>query len=250
MQWSDAGIVLSARRHGEGSAIVHLLTESHGRHAGLVRGGAGRRARATVQPGNEVHATWRARLSTHLGSLTLELARPRAAAVLDDASRLAGLSAAVEVLDAALPEREPHPGALARLRALFDTIEEGAARWPLAYARWEFELLTELGFGLDLSAARRGGAWGVSPRTGAVVACGPGGVLPPRTGGGQLPLPGFLVGGPDPPDDRRRAVAVDQALTLTGAFLARALRDRRLWARGRLMARIVRRHTISGTEAG
>ncbi|HDO52258.1 MAG TPA: DNA repair protein RecO, partial [Rhizobiales bacterium] len=34
MQWSDEGIVLSSRVHGETSAIVELLTASHGRHLG------------------------------------------------------------------------------------------------------------------------------------------------------------------------------------------------------------------------
>ena len=69
MQWSDAGIVLSARKHGETSAIVSLLTREHGRHPGLVRGGSGRRKRGVLQPGNEVAATWRARLSTTWGAI-------------------------------------------------------------------------------------------------------------------------------------------------------------------------------------
>ncbi|MDH3597576.1 MAG: recombination protein O N-terminal domain-containing protein, partial [Rhodospirillales bacterium] len=43
MEWQDQGIVLSARRHGESAAVVQLLTREHGRHAGLVRGGQGRR---------------------------------------------------------------------------------------------------------------------------------------------------------------------------------------------------------------
>ena len=41
MEWTDEGIVLGVRRHGESSAIVELLTREHGRHLGLVRGGAG-----------------------------------------------------------------------------------------------------------------------------------------------------------------------------------------------------------------
>ncbi len=61
MHWSESGIVLSARKHGESSAIVNLLTPSHGRHVGLVRGGTGKRLRGVLQPGNEVTATWRAR---------------------------------------------------------------------------------------------------------------------------------------------------------------------------------------------
>ena len=48
MEWTDEGIILGVRRHGESSAIVELLTRGHGRHLGLVRGGAGSRLRPLV----------------------------------------------------------------------------------------------------------------------------------------------------------------------------------------------------------
>ena len=39
MQWTDEGIVLGVKRHGEASGILELMTRAHGRHLGLVRGG-------------------------------------------------------------------------------------------------------------------------------------------------------------------------------------------------------------------
>ena len=72
MEWTDEGIVLGVRRHGETSAIVELLTRAHGRHLGLVRGGAGSRMRPLLQPGNSVRAVWRARLDEHLGTYAIE----------------------------------------------------------------------------------------------------------------------------------------------------------------------------------
>ncbi len=85
MNWSDEGIVLSARRHGENAVIVQLLTRGQGRHAGLVRGGQGRRARGIYQPGNLVAARWSARLPEHLGNDTsCALVASHAARVLDD----------------------------------------------------------------------------------------------------------------------------------------------------------------------
>lgn len=175
IEWSDDGIVLSARRHGESAAIVSLLTRAHGRHAGIVLGGAGRRARGVYEPGNRVAATWRARLSEHLGRYACELAEGRAAALLDDALRLAALTAATALLDAALPEREPHA-------RLFDGLDDlvaqlcdasTAASWPARYVRFELDLLTELGFGLDLTRCAATGrpddlAY-VSPKTGRAV---------------------------------------------------------------------------------
>ena len=94
MEWHDRAFVLAARRHGESGAIVELLTGEHGRHAGLVRGGQSPKLRAVLQPGNEVTAVWRGRLSEHLGTIACELVRPHAAGLLDDPDRLAGLTAA------------------------------------------------------------------------------------------------------------------------------------------------------------
>src|SRR3954471_9292661 len=39
MQWTDEGVVLGVRKHGETSVILELMTREHGRHLGLVHGG-------------------------------------------------------------------------------------------------------------------------------------------------------------------------------------------------------------------
>ncbi len=92
MEWSDRGIVLAARGHGESSAIVQLLTRDRGRHAGLVRGGAGRRLKGVLQPGHIVQARWRGRLTEHLGQYTIEPERAVTAGFIEDADRLACLA--------------------------------------------------------------------------------------------------------------------------------------------------------------
>jgi len=216
MDWSDEAIVLAARPHGEGSAIVQLLTRARGRHAGLVRGGASKRGRASVEPGNMVEATWRARLTEHLGSLTLEVVRPTAADLLDDPRRLAALAGACAVAEAALPEREPHPAAFEGTAALLAALaaDDPGDVWPAAYVRWEVGLLGELGFGLDLTRCAATGANDqlayVSPRTGRAVSLSAGEPYKDRL----LPLPPFLIGAgaADP-------AAVAAGLRLTGHFL-------------------------------
>ena len=68
MRWSDEGIVLASRRHGERGLIVQMLTREHGRHAGLVRGGQGPRTRPLYQTGNHLTASWSARLASRMAS--------------------------------------------------------------------------------------------------------------------------------------------------------------------------------------
>ncbi|MBI5011321.1 MAG: recombination protein O N-terminal domain-containing protein, partial [Methylocystis sp.] len=79
MEWRDDALILGARRHGETSVILEVMTRGHGRHLGLVRGGRSRRLRPILQPGNLVAAQWRARLEDHLGALTVEPLVARAA---------------------------------------------------------------------------------------------------------------------------------------------------------------------------
>ncbi len=191
MEWSDEGIVLSARKHGESSAIVVLLTRAHGRHAGLVRGGAGSRARGTYEPGNEVMARWRARLEEHLGTYACELTRAHAARLLDEPARLAALSSACAVADATLPEREPHGAVFENLVTLLHALQ--TPHWAEAFVRWELGLLRELGFGLDLSPRAATGVNDrlayVSPKSGRAVSLAAGEPYRDKL----LPLPPFLL---------------------------------------------------------
>lgn len=238
IEWRDEGFVLAARRHGENDAVLWLFTRGHGRHAGILRGGAGRRHAALRQPGGQVSATWRARLGEHLGAFVLEPLRSRAS-VLGDPLALAGLGAVCALLQVALPERAPHAGLWLASVGLLDAAgcDEG---WPAAYLRWEMLLLDEMGYGLDLGRCAVTGATEdlayVSPRTGRAVS---------RAGAGSwagrlLPLPGGLGrAGPLP------AVAVLQGLALTGHFLARELGSApggrgSIEARGRLVDLLAR----------
>jgi DNA repair protein RecO (recombination protein O) len=216
MEWSDDGVVVSVREHGETSAIVSLLTMDHGKHAGLVRGATGKRMRGVLQPGNRVKATWRARLAEHLGGLTCELTGSITAGVIGDRKRLAGLAAACAVTETALPEREPHPRVFNGLIALLLVLAESEL-WPSAYVKWELGLLAELGFGLDLSRCAATGRGDhltyVSPRTGRAVSQLAAEPYRERL----LALPSFLL-----EEGCAGSIAeVAQGMVLTGHFLER-----------------------------
>ncbi len=214
MEWTEDGIVLAARAHGESALVVSLLTAAHGRHAGLVHGGASTRQRPIWQPGNRVRAEWRARLADQLGAFKAELQTAHAARALDDPPALAGLLSACATLDAALPEREPHPALFEGVTALLGAL--GHAGWPTIYVHLALGLLQELGFGLDLQRCAATGASDdlayVSPRTGRAVSRAAGEPYKDKL----LALPGFLA--------QRTLAAIDEVLTgleLTGYFLER-----------------------------
>ncbi len=216
MEWDAPAVVLDVRPHGEGGAVVTLLTADHGRHAGLARGGASRGQAALWQPGNLVEARWVARLSDQLGTMSAEMVHPAAALAMEDPLALAALRAACALAEGALPEREAHPRIFHGLVAFVATLARGTELAIPDLIRWEADLLAELGYGLDLTrCAITGSAEDlsfVSPRSGRAVSLAGVGEWRDRL----LPLPRFLLGqGPSTPADWAAG------LRLTGHFLAR-----------------------------
>ncbi|MFP3384573.1 DNA repair protein RecO [Tritonibacter sp. SIMBA_163] len=240
MDWRDQGILLTVRRHGESSALIEVFTEHHGRHSGLVRGGASRRMAPMLQPGAQLDLAWSARLEDHLGTFKAEPLRSRAAAALSGRLALAGLNAVCALLAFALPDREPHPGLYRRSEALLDLLDNDDL-WPLAYLRWEMALLEELGYGLDLSACAVTGATEgltyVSPKTGRAVSQDGAGEWADRL----LQLPPVMLG-----QGAAEDIEVLTGLRTTGFFfeskLAPALGNRPVpEARGRFLDVLARR---------
>jgi DNA repair protein RecO (recombination protein O) len=216
MEWTDEGIVLGVRRHGEANAILEVMTHAHGRHLGLVRGGAGSRMRPVLQPGNAVRATWRARLDEHLGHYVVEGLRLRAAALLDVSHALYGVTH-LAALCRLLPERDPHPLVYADLVAMLDRIDDPVVI-AVAVARFELKLLAELGFGLDLDRCAATGEAGdlgyVSPKSGRAVSRRAGEPWHDRL----LRLPAFLL---DEASARPSAGDLADGFAVTGFFLGR-----------------------------
>jgi len=216
-EWQADAIIISMRPHGEGNAVVSLLTADYGRHAGLVRGGASKKMRGIVQPGNRVQASWRARLSEQLGQMQLELKQAVAARFLDSPMRLAGVASVCALLEGALPEREPNERLYAGTDALLSVIsmDDDDEGWLEGYVRWELGLLHAAGYQLDLDRCAASGETTnlayVSPKSGGAVSRHHAGQFANRL----LALPGFLGGVACPSHDW---VA---GLDLTGHFLAK-----------------------------
>jgi DNA repair protein RecO (recombination protein O) len=214
--WSDQGIVLSARSHGEGGAVVSVLTESHGRYAGYVHGARSLKLRGMVEPGTLVNFEWKARIADQLGTMTFDGGRNLAGLILDDPLKLAALLSACSLCDAALPEREGHSSLFRGMKVLcWRLCKPRYGGLPMSL--WEIAFLRELGFGMDLGRCVAGGdketLTYVSPKSGCAVSLREG--YPYRDK--LLKLPEFLKPhsgeGAGEPED----VAV--GLKMTGYFL-------------------------------
>lgn len=223
MDWTDQGIVLSTRNHGETSVVLELMTREHGRHLGLVRGGRSRTMRPLLQTGNRLGAHWRARLDEHLGNFTVEAIDLPAGRLMASKAGLLGLTHLASLIRT-LPERDPHRSLFDAAAIVVDHLEAPSVAAALM-VRFELELLAQLGFGLDLQSCAATGdrddlVW-VSPKSGRAVSRKAGVPYCDRL----LGLPPFLIGSgvnarPTPED-------IATGFALTGHFLRRLVFEAR-----------------------
>lgn len=214
MHWTDDALVLGARLYGESGMLLEVLAREHGRHLGLVRGGAGRRLRGILQPGNGVRASWAARLSEHLGTFTVEPTAERTGRLIGSGLALHGLGVLTTHLRL-LPERDPHPGLYDAAEIILSSLDDPLLA-PALMVRFELALLDELGVGLDLKICAATGTRDeliyVSPRSGRAVSRAAGEPYADRL----LRLPAFLT------ENRNNAPSsddIDAGFRLTGFFL-------------------------------
>jgi DNA repair protein RecO (recombination protein O) len=214
MEWRDEGLIIGLKKHGETSVILEAMTAAHGRHLGLVRGGRSKRWQPLLQPGNSVDLVWRARLDEHLGLYTVEVTKPRAAALMASALALHGLNYLAALLRL-LAERDPHPALYEAALLIAGCLADGGST-PAALVRFELAMLAELGFALDLSRCAASGASEdliyVSPKSGRAVSRTSGALYRKRL----LPLPAFLL-----EDGATQADHIMEGFRLTGYFLER-----------------------------
>ncbi len=224
---TDTGIILDLRAHGENHVVANILSATHGRIAGLVHGGQGRRQQPNVQPGNLVNFIWRAHHVAQLGNFTLELNHNPSAGVMHDHARLSALQFLSPLLARVLPEHHPYPRLYAQYEMFLRNLQTDD--WAQHYVMLELSLLAELGYGLDFSKCAMTHNTDitqlayVSPKTGRAATADAS-----RGYERQLfTLPKFMVS---------EAVAtidcISQGLQLTGYFLERSLADfhsRNLW---------------------
>lgn len=190
MKWSDDGIILSSRPHGESHVILGLLTENHGRHLGMVR--RSKKKGDAYQIGTIVTAHWRGRLDTHLGFWQLETVYSPLPYLIHDSLALLSLQTAATCLELLLPERAPHPRLMEALTTL---IRSYAADFRRSYVNFEGAMLIEDGMRLDFSACAATGSIEnlcyVSPKSGRAVSRDAGAPYHDY----MLPLPLFLLPG-------------------------------------------------------
>lgn len=193
MKWQDRGLVVSVKKYGENSLILTLFTENHGIHSGLVKYFSRKKKINIYQVGNILSIEWTGRLEEHLGFYKAELDKSYIYNILNNSFTLEALISLCTLIHKFLAERQLHNNLYIKSIELIKLMNIKDSVWLPAFIQWELILLTELGFGLDLSKCAVTGEYNnlnyVSPKSGRAVS---------SIGAGKwknklLSLPSFLI---------------------------------------------------------
>ena len=193
MRWESEGIVLGFSLHNEKSYILEVFTKEHGRHKGLIRGIHSKNLRSIIEPGNEVKALWSGRLETHLGNFTIEPIKAWSSLILNQKDRLIALSSLCSLVSSAMAEKQPNDLIYYSSKEMIKKISSSDDDWIKEYINWELDLLSEIGYGIDLSkcavTSKKDELVYVSPASGRAVTLEGAGSYKDRL----IKLPRFIV---------------------------------------------------------
>ena len=193
MRWESNGLILNFSKYNEKSYILEIFTEEHGKHKGIIRGLHSKNKRSIIEPGNEVFASWSGRLETHLGNYNVEPIKLWSSHILQFKDRLSAISSICSLISLTMAERQPNPIIYFSSKKLIEIVASKREDWIRDYVFWEMQLLSEIGYGLDLErcavTAKSYDLVYVSPSSGRAVS---------NEGAGDfrnklLPLPKFMT---------------------------------------------------------
>lgn len=144
----EPALILHVRPYRETSAIVQLFTQGQGRLAGVLRGYRSKKqGQLNVQPFSVGTVSWVGRSEL----VTIQTFESHHFIALQGEALYAGFYV-LELLTRVLRERQQEPLLFQAAMQVLEALEEGDALQP-ALRLFELELLDQLGYGIDFSAA-------------------------------------------------------------------------------------------------
>ena len=171
MQIETNGILINMRAFSERDCIAHIFTHDNGVLAGMLRGAVVAKKNKPLI-GQCGLVSWNARLDSQLGVFHFESEKNLAAPLMLNMDLLKIMNAAFSLIYTLLPERESYKHLYEKTLDLLKQLPNSDSPYDL-YLKWEIDLLTELGYALDLTkcsgCGRTDNLIYLSPKTGRTV---------------------------------------------------------------------------------
>ena len=146
----DEGIIIAIRKIAEEDAIITIFSENHGKLSGYIKAYHSKSNLAKCMEGNLVKFSWNSRLDNQLGFLKLELIKNFQSLCIQSYSKIIAISANCNILTQTLPDRHKEIDLYNKLLEFLAAIIQ-KENWHQAFIRFELQLLSSLGYGLELT---------------------------------------------------------------------------------------------------
>ncbi len=175
MQWADKGILIAISKFGETDQLATFLSENHGMVKGLIKGGISKKQKTYLQIGNEFQINWKSRLEEQLGFFSFEPLKVYGAKLFETELKLTLLSCCCSMLYDCLVENQLNKKIYDITLFMLHNIESESNDMIILYnyMLWEKELLSQIGFALNLDKCNATGQTTdlsyISPKTGHAI---------------------------------------------------------------------------------
>jgi len=148
MNWDDVGFLLSKNRYNENSLIAEIFTKDHGKISGIIFGGTSKKIKNYLQIGNQLHTTFNSKTENKIGYFKIEIFKAISPIYFDDPKKLNCVLSAMNLIKILTAEAQTNKNVYNLLNDFYIILDD--PYWLKKYIFWELELLSILGFNLDL----------------------------------------------------------------------------------------------------
>ena len=148
MNWDDVGFLVSKNRYNENSLITEIFTKDHGKVSGIIFGGTSKKIKNYLQVGNLLYTTYNSKTVNRIGYFKIEIFKAFSPIYFDDPQKLNCISSAMSLIKILTADSQNNENVYRLINDFYKILSE--TDWLKKYVFWELELLSVLGFNLDL----------------------------------------------------------------------------------------------------
>ena len=148
MIWDDEGFLISKNRYNENSLIVEIFTKKHGKISGIIFGGTSKKIKNYLQIGNQLYVNYNSKNENKLGYFKIEILKAYSPFFFDSAKKLLCIASAMQLIKILTADAQKNSNIYKLMIEFFRILEQET--WIRDYIFWELDLLTVVGYSLDL----------------------------------------------------------------------------------------------------
>ncbi len=148
MTWDDEGFLISKNRYNENSLIAEIFTKKHGKISGIIFGGTSKKIKNYLQIGNQLYVNYNSKNESKLGYFKIEILKAYSPFFFDNAKKLLCIASAMQLIRILTADAQKNSNIYELIIEFFRILEEDT--WIKDYIFWELDLLTVVGYSLDL----------------------------------------------------------------------------------------------------